>query len=349
MRQKDLIDGRVTTGSGAAAGFTRLPWVREQLLVAAGIDPFPGTLNLRVEGDDALQQWRRWRDAMPIALLPPDGQWCKARAVAVRIAERVPGAVVVPEVPGYPEDRLEVLAPLSLRDTLALGDGDWIRIERSPPITVRAVLFDLDGTLVDSIEAHRLIAEAAAAPYGFVVTQAHIAEALSMSHDNFWELVVPPAHPERERLFELLHREAVRVAAPLLAAHARVFPGLAATIAALIARDLQLGIVTGSGGHALSLLERAGLKDHFGAIVTARDVRRRKPDPEGLLLCARRLGVEPRETVYIGDAVVDIQAARAAGMQAIAVLCGAGDGPSLARAGPDRIVVDHRHLPTLLA
>lgn len=349
MRQTDVIEGRVTAGAGAAARFTRLPWVREQLLAAAGIDPHPGTLNLRVEGDDALCNWRRWRAAMPIALAPPDAQWCTAHAVAVRVGERVPGAVLVPEVPGYPEDRVEVLAPVPLRETLALEDGARIRIERSLPIAVRAVLFDLDGTLVDSLEVHRLIAEAAAAPHGFVVTREHIAEALGRSHDNFWELVVPPEHPERARLFELLHREAVRVAAPLLAAHARVFPDLQATIAALVARDLRLGIVTGSGGHALSLLEHAGLKHHFNAIVTARDVRRRKPDPEGLLLCARRLDVEPRETVYVGDSVVDVQAARAAGMHAIAVLCGASDCASLARAGPDRIVVDHRHLHTLLA
>ncbi|MBI3262738.1 MAG: HAD-IA family hydrolase [Acidobacteria bacterium] len=83
----------------------------------------------------------------------------------------------------------------------------------------------------------------------------------------------------------------------------------------------------------------------FDAVITGEDVRRRKPDPEGLLACASMLGVSAADAAYVGDTPLDIEAAHAAGMIAMAVLGGAGDSALLSAAGADRLVASLGRLP----
>jgi HAD superfamily hydrolase (TIGR01509 family) len=109
------------------------------------------------------------------------------------------------------------------------------------------------------------------------------------------------------------------------------------TLELLQGAGVRLGIVTGSRSSSLESLDESGLTA-FDAIITCRDVARRKPDPEGLLKCAAQLGIKPSEAVYVGDTPLDIQAAHAAGMAAVAVLTGAGDSASLSAAGADCII-----------
>jgi len=338
------IQGRVATGAGEAQDFTALAWVREQLIDAAGIEPCPGTLNLELDAPAARARWRRWCASLPARLIPPDPTWCSAGAAPVRIGGRIPGAVVVPAVPDYPAHRLELVSALRLRDALALADGDRLYVQLCAPLPVRGVIFDLDGTLVDALDAYRRVAQQAAAACGLTVTDAHLRAALSTPHTDLWDLVVPATHPRHQWLRRELHRIAVRATPAIVAAHTRLFPGVGQTLAALAGRGLRLGIVTGSKGRTLALLEAAGLMTLVGATVTAADVDRPKPDPQGLARCAEQLGLAPAEIVYVGDGVLDVLAARAAGMFAVAVLSGAGDCAALAAAGPDRIVRDHRHL-----
>jgi HAD superfamily hydrolase (TIGR01509 family) len=122
---------------------------------------------------------------------------------------------------------------------------------------------------------------------------------------------------------------------------------VADTLARLAAAGLRLGICTASRGESFPAL--ADVLGRFGTVVTAADVGRRKPDPEGLLRAAEALGVAPARAAYVGDSVVDIRAARAAGMYAVGVLSGAGDGAVLAAACADRLVAGHRDLPALFA
>jgi len=113
-------------------------------------------------------------------------------------------------------------------------------------------------------------------------------------------------------------------------------------------RAACLGIATGFDEASYEPLHREGLIGYFAAAVTGGDVEPRKPDPEVLLECAAALGVEPPEAVYVGDTPLDIAAAKAAGMAAVAVLTGAGDSALLSRSGPDRIIASVALLPDLL-
>jgi HAD superfamily hydrolase (TIGR01549 family) len=88
----------------------------------------------------------------------------------------------------------------------------------------------------------------------------------------------------------------------------------------------------------LAFVERFGLQDCFGAIVTRRDVRRLKPYPEAIVRAAEQLGLSPEQCIVVGDTIVDIQAGKRAGALTVAVLCGFGERGELERIGPDLVI-----------
>ena len=121
-----IVTGRVASGLGEGALFTRLDWARAEFIAKLGIDPFPGTLNLAIEDRTA---WRAQRALPGVVIRAPDPSWCNARAYPVRVGGRIAAAVVLPELAGYPEDKIEIIAAVGLRDMLGLADGDLVTIE----------------------------------------------------------------------------------------------------------------------------------------------------------------------------------------------------------------------------
>jgi phosphoglycolate phosphatase len=332
-----VFTGRVVTGRGEAASFTTLAWVRDWFLREQGIDPYPGTLNLRLDDDLGRRAWQALRARGGTPIEPPDARWCGAWCHAVRVNGFLPAVIVLPDVPGYPADQAEIVAAVPLRATLSLSEGEQVRIVERERLRVRAVIFDVDGTLVDSLTAFRVVADRAAARYGFAITDAMVREALNTSRD-FWQVAIPSGYPDRDAVARELSREAERLWPDVLREHGRLYPDVQTTAQALREEGLGLGIVTGSRRGSIGPLRDAGLLDAFGAVVTGEDVRRRKPDPEGLVKCADALGVDPCDAVYVGDTPLDIQAARRAGMGAIGVLTGACDSAGLTACGADHIV-----------
>ncbi len=340
--------GTVVTGRGEAAGFTRLPWARDRFLSELGIDPYPGTVNLIVESGDDRAAWSALRLRAGVPVDPPDSAWCRARCYPVRLEGWLPAGVVLPDLPDYPASQVEVIAALPVRETLSLADGDSVGVETAEPLPVRAVIFDVDGTLVDSLDAFRVVAERAAAPYGLTITAALVREALTTTR-GFWDLALPAGQADRAATMDALRREAARLWPAVLREHGRVFPDTASVLWTLGARGATLGIVTGSGRASLEPLRAAGLLHFFQASVTAEDVERRKPDPEGLVRCAAALGVDRHDAVYVGDTPLDIRAGRAAGMFTIGLLAGAGDSAGLSACGPDRLAASLRRVLDVLS
>lgn len=304
-------------------------------MAGLGIDPHPGTLNLRLEHEADRGALRRILAAPGVPVVPPDPASCRARCYPVRIGGGTPGAIVLPEVDGYPDDQLELIAALPLRQRLALQDGDSLQVAAAGRLRARAVIFDVDGTLVDSLAALRVVAERAAP--GLRVDETAVRHTLN-TQAPFWEQLLPADTPDRERRIESLKAEAQRLWPEVLRDHARAFPGAGAALAALARAGLRLGIVTGSREGSFEPLRREGLMQFFGAVVTRRDVSVNKPHPEGLLRCVRELGVAPADAVYVGDTPLDVAAAHAAGMAAVAVLSGAGDSALLSDCAPERLI-----------
>jgi len=126
------IEGVVSSGRGEAAGFVDLPWVVEQVRERAGFRPFPGTLNILVHDPASLARWQRVRRVPGFLLEPGDPSFCSAACYPVLVAGRVPGVIVRPHVPSYPEGLVEVLAATCLREELGLRDGDRCSLSLHP-------------------------------------------------------------------------------------------------------------------------------------------------------------------------------------------------------------------------
>lgn len=344
------IGGHVRSGLGQGAGFTSLPWARQQFMGALGIEPFPGTLNLRLDPADR-QQWQALASSPGLRLVPGQAAGCAARCYPVRVSaggvRPVTAAIVLPEVPGYAPDQIEIVASVPLRKSLAVEDGERVSIDTVPARNRRAVLFDVDGTLVNSIDGYRLAAERALQPFGWSVSAEAVSRAMNFG-EHFWDLVVPPDYAGDETLIARLRRDTMAHWPAILDEHVLVYPGIGSVLTRLKAAGVRLGICTASRGESFLPLERAGLLDYFEVVVTAGDVTRRKPDPEGILLCMERLGIEPGETVYVGDTVADIRASHAAGLYSVGVLTGAGNSSLLSEAGAHRILPDLQDLPGIL-
>jgi phosphoglycolate phosphatase len=89
---------------------------------------------------------------------------------------------------------------------------------------------------------------------------------------------------------------------------------------------------------AEAFVQRFGLQDRLGTIVTRQDVRRLKPNPQPIVCAAERLGHQPEQCVVVGDTTVDVKAGKRAGAMTVAVLCGLGERSELERLKPDLIL-----------
>jgi CTP-dependent riboflavin kinase len=124
----EQLEGAVLSGVNEGAYFLGLGWVRDAVRGITGFDPYPGTLNVRLQGTDALVRWRAIRKAAGVPLAPPDPGTCGGRLLPALVEARVRAAVVIPDVTRYGEDVLEVIAPVHLRALLGLRDGDRVRL-----------------------------------------------------------------------------------------------------------------------------------------------------------------------------------------------------------------------------
>lgn len=113
---------------GEGAFFTRTDWARNGFLALVGIDPWPGTLNLVLEDAEARRIWHRIKAGGGLLLPAPEAKWCDARLFPACLDSGLSVAVVLPDIPDYPEDRLELIAAISLRQTLGLSDGDGLEL-----------------------------------------------------------------------------------------------------------------------------------------------------------------------------------------------------------------------------
>ena len=133
MASIELV-GRLASGEGVARHYTREPWARNAFMAAAGIDPFPGTLNVLIPDGPDRQTWLAVRTAKGIVLPAPNPEFCDGRLFRATVTASTSGhfatgAVIVPMVPGYPEDRVELIASIGLRETLGIKDGDVLTVQ----------------------------------------------------------------------------------------------------------------------------------------------------------------------------------------------------------------------------
>jgi pyrophosphatase PpaX len=189
-----------------------------------------------------------------------------------------------------------------------------VTIDRLPP--PRAVLFDLDGTLIDTWHLYLECYRRALEPHlGYVPTETEIAARRPSSERRFltdWlgERRGLECHAEMARLYGELYMTMSR----------DTYSGVSEMLTALHTAGLRLGIVTGKGREAWNVTHIHSDVGPFEVVITDDDVHAAKPDPGGLLAAAEALGVAPGQAVYIGDSTVDMKAGRNAGMRIGAAL-----------------------------
>jgi len=211
---------------------------------------------------------------------------------------------------------------------------------------VRAVLFDLDGTLIDSIELILNSARYAFAKLGRPAPS-----------DEEWTggIGIP--------LFTMFGRYARDDAdrAALIAAYreyqlehhdrlVRCYDAVVDTVGEIRARGHEIAIVTSKSEYlSLRALALSGILRFMETIVGCDSCSRHKPDPEPVRLALERLGYEPAEAVFVGDSVYDMEAGNAAGVTTIAALWGPFDRAQLEPSRPGHYLETISELPGLLS
>jgi len=107
-----------------------LDWVQRALRERVGFSPYPATLNLRLESGEQMETWKQVKDEVRgIEISPPDASFCQALCFPVEIERKYKGAVLLPQVKDYPKDKIEVIAPVRLKEALKVRDGERITLE----------------------------------------------------------------------------------------------------------------------------------------------------------------------------------------------------------------------------
>lgn len=212
-----------------------------------------------------------------------------------------------------------------------------------------AVFFDLDGTLADTAPdlgsaLNQLLAEHGRPALPMTTFRPHVsAGTRGMLRVGFGLAPGDPGYAELQIRFLDFY-------ADRLCADTRLFAGMADLLDRLEHLGIAWGIVTNKPQRfTLPLVAGLGLQDRAAAIVSGDSTPRPKPAPDSLLLACSLAGVTPAQTLYVGDDLRDIEAARAAGMRSVAAAYGyLGDGPAVADWGADRIIEEPLALLDLL-
>lgn len=201
---------------------------------------------------------------------------------------------------------------------------------------VEAVVFDWDGTLVDSKRAlvasfQETTTEVLGEP--FPVEPADVERIVQVRGQEAFEEIAAGDRALYERIETVFHRVYVERMETI-----EPFPGVLETVAALRAAGRLIGVATSKSRARLDLeAQRTGLGGLVDVSISGDEVRRAKPDPESVREAIRRLEVDPAATLFVGDGPNDVRAARGAG--AIAVGVSFGFHPEeLRAAAPDHVI-----------
>lgn len=198
---------------------------------------------------------------------------------------------------------------------------------------LKAIIFDADGTLLDSFE---LIYSA----YKYVALEHHLQAPTANEVRNELGRPLPDIfatfYPE-QNISELLETNSRYVAANTM--KSKAFDGVEELLSSLKDRGYVLAILTSGGPKIVNILEHHGIDKYFASIVHHERIKHPKPHPEGFFLAAKECGVLPEEAVMVGDTDVDVETAKNANaFSSIAITHGYHSVVRLKESEPDYMV-----------
>jgi len=223
--------------------------------------------------------------------------------------------------------------------------------QRKPLPSIRAVMFDMDGTLIDSIDAyHEIIKDIMRSlKMELTLSREAVFEYLSQGK-NLSDIMFSPDLEDRDKAVEQFRILAIRAFRDIFSRGAvDLIDGTNELLEKLKRRGFAMAVVTSSPSEViLPYLKRKNLKPYLSCVVGRTEVSRLKPFPDPLLKCMKILNAKPGESLYVGDSVIDIQAGKAAGTWTGGVLTGTSDASRLKAEAPDLILDTVGDLLTVL-
>jgi HAD superfamily hydrolase (TIGR01509 family) len=191
------------------------------------------------------------------------------------------------------------------------------------------VLLDIDGTLIDSNEAHARAWVDAFAEYGITTDVERVVRLIGMGGDKLLPTIAPGLDTERGKGKEMTERRK-RIFKERYLPTLRPFPRVRALLERMRDEGLTLVVATSAGESELGgLLDVAGVADLLDATTNSDDAENSKPDPDIVQAALRRAKARPEETLMLGDTPYDVEAAGRAGVGCVAVRSGGWDDAAL--------------------
>jgi phosphoglycolate phosphatase len=210
---------------------------------------------------------------------------------------------------------------------------------------LRAVIFDFDGTLIDSYQAITGSVNHVRAAYNLPpLDEPEVRRSVGRGPAYLLQHTVPGGNLDKDLARYRAHHPSV------LRSGTRLLPGVAETLSVLKTAGLYLAVCSNKPrDFTRELLRYLGLAPWIPVVVGPEDAPRIKPAPDMLLVALKQLNVGPAEALYVGDMVVDIQTARAAGVSVWVIPTGSDERATLQAANPDRILQNFAELACLPA
>jgi HAD superfamily hydrolase (TIGR01509 family) len=214
----------------------------------------------------------------------------------------------------------------------------------------KAVLFDVEGTLLDMVDIYLKVINEICHRLGFEEMDREMVRKLMREQKAPWEYIVPQGAEEREKLIEQCRKLDEELFYVIFIREGGLFRGVLETLKGLVSKGVKLGLVSSGWGFDFYRFDWGQeLLELISVVITRDDVPILKPAPDAIVECLRRLGVAASEAIYVGDSPVDIKAGKAAGTMTIGVLTGSSDYDTLMQEQPDMILPGVPDLATVIS
>ncbi len=214
------------------------------------------------------------------------------------------------------------------------------------------ILFDVDGTLVDSVPdlawcVDRMMEQLGLPPRGEAKVRNWVGNGVeALVRRALIDRLDGEADPE---LFRRAYPLFLELYADNTSKRSHLYPGVKEALSGLKKAGYRLGSVTNKAEQfTLPLLEALGIRDRFEIVISGDTLPRKKPDPLPLLHAAEFFGVRPQDSLMVGDSVSDVKAARAAGFRIVCMSYGYNHGEEIRDANPDAVIDEMTQLAELL-
>jgi len=205
-------------------------------------------------------------------------------------------------------------------------------------VIIKALIFDIDGTLVDSFQVYHSVFNQGIADFNTGEVPQNVLRRLlakNLSLREILQRVLP--FPIDDAAYHRCREKIIRLYKEAEVEGVRSFPGTERLLRELQDMKIKIGIATGrtsSSDDEWLRFRRLGLDRYISAIVTSREVGYRKPEPDTIIECARRMETPLENCIVVGDTEADIIAAKRAGAVAVGVMSGHESEEALLKANP---------------